>query len=240
MFKEKLKGILIGSVITSMVFALGITSFAASGNKTISVTYDNIKVYVDDVLSPMQSDGKTVEPFTFQGRTYVPLKAVSESLGSNVDWDDKTNSIYITSANLEGKASYFSDYLFGSYLLLRNANDLQELAKDVINYCLHIEDESFLTQYYQPTSTLVSNRILNNKTICGGLSQYYIETHAELYNESLKLDSLIKTMIKLNISSKSPSWKQYANSANDISQTIEGIQNSLDDTTYTAYDIINY
>ncbi|WP_130862427.1 stalk domain-containing protein [Bacilliculturomica massiliensis] len=95
MKKEKLKGFISGVVVTTMVFALSISAFAASGSKTIQVAYDNIKIYVNEKLTPMVTDSQTVEPFTYQGRTYVPLNAVATALGQKVSWDGNTNSIYI-------------------------------------------------------------------------------------------------------------------------------------------------
>lgn len=97
MKKERLKGFISGVVVSSMVFALSVSAFAATGSKTIQVAYDNIKIYINEKLTPMMTDGQTVEPFTYGGRTYVPLNAVAAALGQQVSWDDKTKSIYIGS-----------------------------------------------------------------------------------------------------------------------------------------------
>lgn len=105
MLKEKLKGFVTGVVVTSMVFAVSFTAFAATGSKTIQIAYDNIKIYVNEKLTPMTTDGQTVEPFTYQGRTYVPLNAVATALGQKVSWDGNTKSIYIGSAATEKDAA---------------------------------------------------------------------------------------------------------------------------------------
>ena len=37
-----------------------------------------------------------VAPLLFRDKTYVPLRAVSETLGAKVDWDDETQTVDIT------------------------------------------------------------------------------------------------------------------------------------------------
>jgi hypothetical protein len=72
------------------------TSYASSVVKTIQVSYDNIKIYVDDkLISSKDGNGKSVEPFIYDGTTYLPVRAVSEALGKEVKWDGNTKSIYI-------------------------------------------------------------------------------------------------------------------------------------------------
>jgi len=72
------------------------TSYAASVVKTIQVSYDNIKIYVNDkLISPKDGNGKSVEPFICDGTTYLPVRAVSEALGKEVKWDGTTKSVYI-------------------------------------------------------------------------------------------------------------------------------------------------
>lgn len=72
------------------------TSYAASVAKTIQVHYNGIKIYVNEkLISPKDGNGKSVEPFIYEGTTYLPVRAVSEALGKDVRWDGNTNSVYI-------------------------------------------------------------------------------------------------------------------------------------------------
>ena len=58
--------------------------------------YNGIKIYVDgDKITPKDGNGKIVDPFIYDGTTYLPVRAVSEALGKQVAWDDKSNSVYI-------------------------------------------------------------------------------------------------------------------------------------------------
>lgn len=72
------------------------TAFAASGTKNIAVTYKNIKLNIDGVeVTPKDANGATVEPFVYNGTTYLPVRAVGSALGKQVSWDGNTNTVYI-------------------------------------------------------------------------------------------------------------------------------------------------
>ncbi len=66
-------------------------TFAFTGSKNVTATYNNIKIVVD---------GKVIntseEPFVINGVTYVPLRVVSGALDAQVDWDGKNNQVIIT------------------------------------------------------------------------------------------------------------------------------------------------
>lgn len=67
-----------------------------NGTTTISVTYNNISVYLnDEKLTLAAADGTPVEPFIANGTTYLPLRAIAEATDSSVEWDNETSSIYI-------------------------------------------------------------------------------------------------------------------------------------------------
>ena len=83
----KKKFIILG-LLASAMFSCAV--FASTGTQNISATYDNIKIVVD---------GRTVnasaEPFIYNGVTYLPVRAVGETLGKEVSWDSSTNTIYL-------------------------------------------------------------------------------------------------------------------------------------------------
>lgn len=92
--KNTLKGYLIGVLSTVMLF--GCVCYAASNTKTIEVLYNSIKIYVDGVkIDPKDPNGNTVEPFIYNGTTYLPVRAVGEAIGKTVTWDGTTQSVYL-------------------------------------------------------------------------------------------------------------------------------------------------
>ena len=59
---------------------------ATPGEETISVTY-GVNIRVNGILfQPKDALGQNVEPFNYNGTVYVPLRAISELFGANIQW----------------------------------------------------------------------------------------------------------------------------------------------------------
>ncbi|NLD49657.1 MAG: cell wall-binding protein, partial [Clostridiaceae bacterium] len=82
--KSILKGYIAGLVSATLLTTI---VFAEPFKVDISAVYDNIKIYVDGILiHPRDGNGNSVEPFIYNGTTYLPVRAVSEALGKKVTW----------------------------------------------------------------------------------------------------------------------------------------------------------
>lgn len=80
MFKKFLSVIL----AVGMLFSVGITSFADTGEK-VTVTLDGTEVFFPDA-----------QPFIdVRSRTLVPIRFVSEAMGAKVDWENDTRTVII-------------------------------------------------------------------------------------------------------------------------------------------------
>lgn len=91
--KKEIKCFIAGVITTVLVSS---AAFAAPVGKTITAFYNGIKIYVDgNKITPKDGNGKIVEPFIYDGTTYLPVRAVSEALGKQVSWDGKSNTVYI-------------------------------------------------------------------------------------------------------------------------------------------------
>lgn len=93
-------------LVTSInVFATGIV------RRKIDVVYNNIKLVVDGkpVAFGKDSAGKQIEPFIHNGTTYLPVRAVGEALGKKVDWDGKTQTVYV--GEKPGEVSYMTEII---------------------------------------------------------------------------------------------------------------------------------
>lgn len=118
-FKQLVVGIMIGVILSSCIPVL-----AENGIKTISVLYNNIKITVNG------KEVKTnVEPFQYNGNTFVPVRFVSEALGANVKWNNETKTVEITTgvSSPTPKPTLPSEKQINSNItyekLARNAND---------------------------------------------------------------------------------------------------------------------
>ena len=75
--KKTLKGYFLG-FLSAAVLVSGVT-YAASTTKTIEAFYNNIKIYVDGIkIDPKDAAGNVVEPFIYNGTTYLPVRAVAD------------------------------------------------------------------------------------------------------------------------------------------------------------------
>lgn len=92
--KRNLRGYLLGFL--SATFLISGVAYAASNTKTIEAIYDNIKVYKDNVLCETRdANGNVVEPFIYNGTTYMPVRGTANLAGMDVTWDGETKSIYL-------------------------------------------------------------------------------------------------------------------------------------------------
>lgn len=93
-----------GAITTALVLGLLIPAGAAMTSKTIQVL-TGAEIYVDGVeLNPTDANGNPVETFVYNGTTYVPLRAVSQSLGKAVNWDGENKRVYI--GEIPGEKQY--------------------------------------------------------------------------------------------------------------------------------------
>ena len=104
--KKRLQGLIAGVLIG--VIITGGTVFAKNGSEMIEAFYNNIKIYVDGVhIEPKDASGKAVEPFIYNGTTYLPVRAVGEAIGKTVTWDGTTQSVYL--GEKPGDVQYLTD-----------------------------------------------------------------------------------------------------------------------------------
>lgn len=93
----------IGKRLSALLLCLtlcGGTALAANTvYRTITVQYDNIKLVIDGVeITPKDADGLTVEPFIYNGTTYLPVRAVGNAIGKQVTWDGESKTVYLGDA----------------------------------------------------------------------------------------------------------------------------------------------
>ncbi len=88
-------------VIAILVFALIVSNIAtvtyANGGKMVEI-FTGINLKVDgETFVPKDANGYAVDVFSYNGTTYLPLRALSEKFGKTVDWDNATKTVSIDS-----------------------------------------------------------------------------------------------------------------------------------------------
>ena len=97
MFKKS-KMFLAGFVCCFVIMSLMATVLAVTKSVDINVLYRDIKLYIDGSrVTPKDANGNTIEPFIYNGTTYLPVRAIGEAFNKTVSWNDKTSTIKIES-----------------------------------------------------------------------------------------------------------------------------------------------
>ena len=100
MFKLKKSRII--SICVAVSITLGVTVFAKQATETISVMYDNIKILIDGVeYTAYDANGEVVEPFIYNGTTYLPVRGIANAFDKNVDWEPQTSTVVLGSKNYD-------------------------------------------------------------------------------------------------------------------------------------------
>ena len=96
MLKGKVKSFITGVVLSAVVVGgLGVV-FAKQATERIDAIYNNIKIVIDGAeYIPNDGLGNVDEPFIYNGRTYLPLRALANAFGKDVDWDGATATVYL-------------------------------------------------------------------------------------------------------------------------------------------------
>lgn len=136
-----------------LIVFLAVSSSFFSGLSSVGAE-QLIKIYIDG--KEIETD---VQPFIVDGRTMVPVRFISEGLGMEVDWDEQTRSVIISSnkavpANTQPDVPEKTDLpenieeisIMGESLA--SSEDLKEIllennpaAPDLVDYYLEIGEE---------------------------------------------------------------------------------------------------
>lgn len=91
--KNKLQGMVIGIVLMGLFYSYPVLAAFVDKNITVQT---GVKIYVNDnLLNPTDEKGNPVEPFSYNGTTYLPARAIAKAFDTDIKWEGKTGSVYI-------------------------------------------------------------------------------------------------------------------------------------------------
>lgn len=127
--KKRLQGLIAGVLIGAMLTS-GVV-FAKQISETAELFYNNIKIYIDGgEIVPKDANGNVVEPFTMNGTTYLPVRAISNALGKDVEWDGVTQSVYIGKKDQTKPDNYLDRIQYNDF---KRGNDYSDTTINIIN-----------------------------------------------------------------------------------------------------------
>lgn len=95
--KKYWNGFLSGIMTTVLLFGLVGNAAASVAKQTVEIDYNDIKVTLNEQpIALVDANGDAVEPFTINGTTYLPVRAVANALDLEVGWDGETSTVLLT------------------------------------------------------------------------------------------------------------------------------------------------
>ncbi len=120
--KKRLQGLFVG-VLIGIMLASG-SVFAKKVSEMAEIFYSNIKIYIDGAeIVPKDANGNVVEPFIYNGTTYLPVRAISNAFGKEVEWDGIEKIVYIGKKNATEPDNYLDKIQYNDYKEGNDRND---------------------------------------------------------------------------------------------------------------------
>lgn len=96
---KKIRTILL---VALLVCAMGSTIFAKQVTETVSIIYDNIKIIIDGIeYNAKDANGNEIEPFVYNGTTYLPVRAIADAFDKDVTWEPQTSTVVLGTKNFD-------------------------------------------------------------------------------------------------------------------------------------------
>lgn len=95
--KRSWKGFVVGFLVACILVGMISSATATTGKQQAYLEYNDIKISLNgSLVTPKDADGNIIEPFTIDGTTYLPVRAVGNALGLTVGWDQSTKTVILT------------------------------------------------------------------------------------------------------------------------------------------------
>ena len=131
--KKRMQGLIAG-VLIGFIIASGAV-FAKEASEWAELYYNNIKIYIDGgEITPKDANGNNVEPFTMNGTTYLPVRAISNAFGKDVEWDGSTQSVYIGKKDQTKPDNYLHKLQYNDYKESDTGNDFAIINGTITDY----------------------------------------------------------------------------------------------------------
>ena len=151
--KKRLQGLIAGMLIGAML--TGGTAIAKQISETAEVFYNNIKIFIDGgEIVPKDANGNTIEPFIMNGTTYLPVRAVSNAFGKDVEWDGVTQSVYIGKKDQTKPDNYLDRIQYNDFIKANDFNTLYRISGTITDYMDNTYTNGMLI--YTHTTTVIT------------------------------------------------------------------------------------
>ncbi len=172
--KDKFKGILIGMMIGLSIAAT--STYAINESIQKNLEYRDIKVVLDDnEVLPMDANGKYVEPFIIDGTTYLPVRAIANAMGMDVNWDGDSNTVILKSRKGD------EDMTLSEIWNIENKNNFViEMSMYLAQKCEYGDKIEALNEKQR---VIYITQAVEMEVNNGGFAQYFFNSSGDFANE---------------------------------------------------------
>ena len=182
---NNLKWFSLGMAVSLMITVLAVPAFASTLTKTAQLVYNDIKITLNgSAVTPKDANGNAVEPFTIDGTTYLPVRAVANALGLSVGWDPTTKTVAFSNAQSSpsGTVIYENNGVKITYLGI-SASDSYSGGEEVKLFIQNSSDKKYVVQTRDVSINGVMANPVFSCNVAAGKSAY---DSIKFYSSTLK------------------------------------------------------
>ena len=111
------------------------TVIASNGQRSIDIVYDNIKIFIDGAEYVAKDvNGNVVEPFIYNGTTYLPVRGIANAFDKEVIWDGENSYIYLGKTGQNQPDTYLSKLQYTDYRESEGSSNINIINGKVTDY----------------------------------------------------------------------------------------------------------
>jgi len=126
---NNLKWFTLGIILTVLVTLLIVPVLASFRQVQATLNYNDIKITLDGTaIVPRDANGNIVEPFIIDGTTYLPVRGIAAALGLDVNWEENTNTVILTTPEANEETDDTTTTSTSDYVLVTGFAGLDSLS----------------------------------------------------------------------------------------------------------------
>lgn len=144
----KKRGILALGIAIGMISSIGIQSFAGDAIQRVTASIDKtFQLTVNDEKKVLPEG---YEMLVYQDRTYLPIRALGEMLGCEIDWDNALKTVKIVTPKNDPKPSDTDE---GNYKKLPQTYESKDYRISILSYSSKLGEDKLSRLYFRLCAT---------------------------------------------------------------------------------------
>lgn len=194
---KRLQGFIAGVLATLML--TGVFAVAKNMYEKIDVLYNDVKIEIDgEEFIAKDVNGNVVEPFIYNGTTYLPVRAIATAFDKDVAWDESTYTVKLTTKEQTPSEA---------------PEEKTEKSENTPEYGSNLTDEQLLGTWYGDVSALLESMGVPEK-LASGYNIYLTYEFGEdgkykIYMSESSLDALVDASFEYALLSYGVTAQQY-------------------------------